>query len=154
MNALQSQRWAPHVTVATVVSRAGQLLLVEEEKNGRRVLNQPAGHLERGESLLEAAVRETREETGWDVHLTGFIGSYQWTAADGTPFLRFAFSAEPLQHHPQQALDTGIVQALWMSPVALQADMARLRSPLVWHTISDWLAGQRYPLSIVRQVAP
>jgi len=99
-------------------------------------------------------VRETREETGWDVQLTGFIGSYQWTAADGTPFLRFAFAAEPLQHHPEQALDVGIVQALWMSPVTLQADMARLRSPLVWQTISDWLAGQRYPLSIVRQVAP
>lgn len=152
MNALQSQRWAPHVTVATVVSRAGQLLLVEEDKAGRRVLNQPAGHLEPGESLLEAAVRETREETGWDVRLTGFIGTYQWQAADGSPFLRFAFAAEPVLHHPQQPLDEGIVQALWLSPTALQADMARLRSPLVWQTVSDWLAGQRFPLSMLRQV--
>ena len=152
MNALQSQRWAPHVTVATVVSRAGQLLLVEEDKGGRRVLNQPAGHLEPGETLLQAAVRETREETGWDVRLTGFIGSYQWTADDGIPFLRFAFEAEPLQHYPEQALDAGIVQALWLSPTALQADMARLRSPLVWHTVSDWLAGQRYPLSMLRHI--
>ena len=152
MNGLQSQRWAPHVTVATVVSRAGQLLLVEEEKDGRRVLNQPAGHLEQGESLLEAAVRETREETGWDVRLTGFIGTYQWTAGDGTPFLRFAFAAEPVLHHPDQVLDDGIVQALWLAPAALQADMARLRSPLVWQTVSDWLAGQRYPLSMLRQV--
>ena len=152
MNALQSQRWAPHVTVATVVSRAGQLLLVEEDKAGRRVLNQPAGHLEPGESLLEAAVRETREETGWDVRLTGFIGTYQWQAADGSPFLRFAFAAEPVLHHPQQPLDEGIVQALWFSPTALQADMARLRSPLVWQTVSDWLAGQRFPLSMLRQV--
>jgi len=140
------------VTVATVVSRAGQLLLVEEDKGGRRVLNQPAGHLDPGETLLQAAVRETREETGWDVRLTGFIGSYQWTADDGTPFLRFAFEAEPLQHHPEQALDAGIVQALWLTPAALQADMARLRSPLVWQTVSDWLAGQRHPLSIVRQL--
>jgi len=140
------------VTVATVVSRAGQLLLVEEDKGGRRVLNQPAGHLDPGETLLQAAVRETREETGWDVRLTGFIGSYQWTADDGTPFLRFAFEAEPLQHRPEQALDAGIVQALWLTPSALQADMARLRSPLVWHTVSDWLAGQRFPLSMLRHI--
>jgi len=152
VDAPQPQRWAPHVTVATVVCRAGQLLLVEEEKDGRRVLNQPAGHLEPGETLLEAAVRETREETGWDVRLTGFIGSYQWQAGDGTPFLRFAFAAEPVQHHSEQALDAGIVQALWLSPIALQADMARLRSPLVWHTVSDWLAGQRYPLSMLRHI--
>jgi len=148
----RSERWAPRVTVATVVSRAGQLLLVEEEKAGRRVLNQPAGHLEPGESLLEAAVRETREETGWDVRLTAFIGSYQWAAPDGTPFLRFAFAAEPVLHHPEQALDDGIVQALWLTPAAIQADMARLRSPLVWQTLSDWLAGQRHPLSLVRQL--
>lgn len=149
---MQSPRWTPRVTVATVVSRAGQLLLVEEEKAGRRVLNQPAGHLEPGESLLEAAVRETREETGWDVGLTTFIGSYQWTAPDGTPFLRFAFAAEPLRHHPEQALDDGIVQALWLTPAAIQSDMARLRSPLVWQVVSDWLAGQRYPLSLLRQL--
>jgi len=152
VNALSSQRWAPHVTVATVVCRAGQLLLVEEEKDGRRVLNQPAGHLDAGESLVEAAVRETREETGWEVRPTAFIGTYQWNAPDGTPFLRFAFAAEPLRHHPQQPLDSGIVQALWLTPAALQADMARLRSPLVWQTVSDWLAGQRHPLSIVRQL--
>ncbi|MGX9720092.1 NUDIX hydrolase [Stenotrophomonas acidaminiphila] len=152
MNALHSPRWAPRVTVATVVSRAGQLLLVEEEKHGRRVLNQPAGHLEAGESLVEAAVRETREETGWEVRPTAFIGAYQWDAPDGKSFLRFAFAAEPVRHYPDQPLDTGIVQALWLTPAALQADMARLRSPLVWQTVSDWLAGQRHPLSLLRQV--
>ncbi len=152
MNTLDCQRWAPHVTVATVVSRAGQLLLVEEEKEGRRVLNQPAGHLDPGESLVEAAVRETLEETGWEVRATAFIGAYQWDAADGTPFLRFAFAAEPVRHHLERPLDGGIVQALWLSPATLQADMARLRSPLVWQTVSDWLAGQRFPLSVLRQV--
>ncbi|MGB3392819.1 MAG: NUDIX hydrolase [Stenotrophomonas sp.] len=148
---MPSERWAPHVTVATVVSRAGQLLLVEEEKAGQRVLNQPAGHLEPGESLVEAAVRETLEETGWEVQPTAFIGSYQWTAPNGTPFLRFAFAAEPVRQHARE-LDVGIVQALWLTPAAIQADMARLRSPLVWQTVSDWLAGQRYPLSLLRQV--
>jgi len=116
------------------------------------VRNRPAAHLDPGESLVEAAVRETREETGWEVRPTAFIGAYQWNAPDGTPFLRFAFAAEPLRHHPDQALDSGIVQALWLTPAALQADMARLRSPLVWQTVSDWLAGQRHPLSILRQV--
>ncbi len=149
---MSSQRWAPHVTVATVVSRAGQLLLVEEEKHGRRVLNQPAGHLEPGESLVEAAVRETREETGWEVRPSAFIGAYQWDAPDGKPFLRFAFAAEPVRHYPDQPLDIGIVRALWLTPAALQADMARLRSPLVWQAVSDWLAGQRHPLSRLRQV--
>ncbi len=71
---------------------------------------------------------------------------------DGKPFLRFAFAAEPVRHYPDQPLDTGIVRALWLTPAALQADMARLRSPLVWQAVSDWLAGQRHPLSMLRQV--
>ena len=158
MNALQSQRWAPHVTVATVVSRAGQLLLVEEEKNGRRVLNQPAGHLEPDESLYEAALRETREETGWDVQLTAFVGAYQWKAPDsdkgpGRHYLRFAFAAEPVTHDPARTLDDGIVQALWMTPEELQLAEARHRSPLVWQVVSDYLAGRRFPLSTLQQLA-
>ena len=153
MSYREGRFWQPDVTVATVIARDGKLLMVEEfDRSKRLVLNQPAGHLEPDESLFEAALRETREETGWDVELTAFIGSYQWTAPDGTPFLRFAFAAEPLRHHPEQALDDGIVQALWLTPAALQADMARLRSPLVWQTVSDWLAGQRHPLSLVRQL--
>ena len=153
MDTVRSERWAPRVTVATVVSRAGQLLLVEEEKAGRRVLNQPAGHLEPGESLLEAAVRETREETGWDVHLTAFIGSYQWTAPNGTPFLRFAFAAEPVRHLPERPLDDGIVQAVWLTPAELQARADRHRSPLVWQVVQDYLSGRRSPLSTLQQIA-
>jgi 8-oxo-dGTP pyrophosphatase MutT (NUDIX family) len=145
-------RWAPRVTVATVVVDAGRLLLVEERIDGVLVLNQPAGHLEPGESLAEAALRETREETGWDVELTAFIGVYQWTAPDGTPFLRFSYAARPLRHDPQRPLDTGIVRALWLQPSDLQAHPQRLRSPLVWQVVADYLGGQRHPLALVKEI--
>lgn len=150
---MQEPRWTPHVTVATVVVRDGRLLLVEEAINGRQVLNQPAGHLEPDESLAAAAVRETLEETGWTVRLSAFIGTYQWTAPDGTPFLRFAYAAEPVSHDPGRPLDDGILRAAWLTPAELKADPGRLRSPLVWQVVADYLAGQRHPLSIVKEAA-
>lgn len=150
---MQEPRWTPHVTVATVVVRDGRLLLVEEAINGRQVLNQPAGHLEPDESLAAAAVRETLEETGWTVRLSAFIGTYQWTAPDGTPFLRFAYAAEPVSHDPDRPLDDGILRALWLTPAELKADPGRLRSPLVWQVVADYLAGQRHPLCIVKEAA-
>jgi len=153
VNAVQEPRWTPHVTVATVVVRDGRLLLVEEAIDGRQVLNQPAGHLEPDESLAAAAMRETLEETGWTVRLSAFIGTYQWTAPDGTPFLRFAYAAEPVSHDPDRPLDDGILRALWLTPAELKADPDRLRSPLVWQVVEDYLAGQRHPLSIVKEAA-
>lgn len=147
------QRWTPRVTVATVVVDGGRMLLVEERIGGQLVLNQPAGHLEPQESLADAAVRETLEETGWDVELTAFVGCYQWQAADGTSFLRFCYAARPLRHHPQRALDTGIVRAVWLAPDQLRAEQARLRSPLVWQVVADHLGGQRHPLSAVKEIA-
>jgi len=144
--------WQPDVTVATVVVDAGRLLVVEESVAGRLVLNQPAGHLEPDESLLEAALRETREETGWDVRLTAFVGAYQWKAETGRHYLRFAFAAEPVRHDPSRRLDEGIVRALWMTPSELQEAQARHRSPLVWQTVADHLAGRRHPLSMLQQL--
>lgn len=146
--------WQPDVTVATVVVRDGRLLVVEEMVRGQRVLNQPAGHLEPDESLLDAALRETLEETGWDVTLTAFIGAYQWKApADGRHFLRMAFAAEPLRHHAGRPLDEGILHALWLTPAELAAESARHRSPLVWQVVEDFLAGRRFPLQALSHCA-
>ncbi len=154
MSYREGRFWQPDVTVATVVVRDGRLLVVEEQANGRGlVLNQPAGHLEPDESLLEAALRETREETGWTVELTGFVGAYQWKAPEtGRHYLRFAFCAVPLTHDPEQPLDEGIARALWLTPAELQAESARHRSPLVWQAVQDYLGGSRHPLALVRQL--
>jgi 8-oxo-dGTP pyrophosphatase MutT (NUDIX family) len=153
MSYREGRFWQPDVTVATVVVREGRLLMVEERVNGGLVFNQPAGHLEPDESLSEAALRETREETGWEVRLTAFIGAYQWKAETDRHYLRFAFAAEPLTHDPGRALDEGIVQALWMTPAELQQAQARHRSPLVWQAVADYLAGRRSPLSTLQQIA-
>jgi 8-oxo-dGTP pyrophosphatase MutT (NUDIX family) len=149
--------WQPDVTVATVVLRDGCLLMVEERVSGRLVLNQPAGHLEPDETLAEAALRETREETGWDVRLTGFVGAYQWKAPSlggnpGRHYLRFAFSADAVAHDPARRLDEGIVRAFWVPPSQLLADRERHRSPLVARAVEDFLAGRRHPLDIAQHV--
>jgi len=151
--AATTDRWAPRATVATVVEQDGRVLLVEERIDGRAVLNQPAGHLEPGESLAEAALRETLEESGWTVELTGLIGCYQWTAPDGTAFLRFCFAARPLQHDPARPLDSGIERALWLHPDALRAAPERLRSPLVLQAVEDHLGGRRHPLDVLQVLA-
>lgn len=154
----QGRFWQPDVTVATVVVDGGRVLCVEERSGGRIVLNQPAGHLEPDEDLVDAAVRETLEESGWTVEPTAFIGAYQWTSPtlpDGSPgrhYLRFAFAARPLSHDPARELDEGIVRALWLTPAELQAEAARHRSPLVWQVVADHLAGSRQPLSLLRSV--
>ncbi|ODU48902.1 MAG: NUDIX hydrolase [Lysobacteraceae bacterium SCN 69-48] len=158
MSYREGRFWQPDVTVATLVARDGRLLCVEERVGGRLVLNQPAGHLEPDESLLEAALRETREETGWHVRITHLVGTYQWKApvapdgSGGRHYLRFAFAAEPLEEIPDAALDEGIVQALWLTPRQLQAEVARHRSPLVWRAVADYLAGNRHPLSLAQQL--
>lgn len=153
MNQPPSRVWQPDVTVATVVVRDGRLLCVEEHAEGQLVLNQPAGHLEPGESLLDAALRETREETGWNVRLTHLLGTYLWQVP-GTDkhYLRVAFAAEPLDEIAGAVLDNGIVRALWLSPQELQAQAPRHRSPLVWKVVADYLGGSRHPLTLVQQL--
>lgn len=139
-----------HVTVATVVARDGRFLLVEESIGGRTVLNQPAGHWEAGETLLQAAVRETLEETAWEVEPSALLGVYEYQPPDlPYGFLRFAFLAEPRRHHAGRALDTGIARALWLTPAELQAEGHRHRSPMVLRCVEDALAGRRFPLSVL-----
>lgn len=153
MSYREGRFWQPDVTVATVVVRDGRLLLVEERAQGKLVLNQPAGHLEPDETLLEAALRETREETGWDVRLTAFVGAYQWKAEEtGRHYLRFAFAAEPVRLDPTRPLDEGIVETHWLTPAELQQAHARHRSPLVWQAVEDFLGGRRYPLDMLQLI--
>jgi 8-oxo-dGTP pyrophosphatase MutT (NUDIX family) len=145
-------RWLAHVTVATIVEDQGRFLLVEElSADKKQVFNQPAGHLEANESLLEAAVRETLEETGWDVELTAVTGIYLYTApSNGVTYQRVCFAARPLRHHPEHALDEGILGARWIPREELAAQPERWRSHLVLRCIDDYLAGERFPLSLIR----
>lgn len=143
--------WHPHITVATIVESGGRFLMVEESKGGRLVLNQPAGHLEANETLRQAAVRETLEETGWDIALSGVVGIYLYTApSNGVTYQRVCFSASPVRHDPQRELDSGIVGARWMTREELAGQPERWRSELILRCIDDYLAGPVYDLNVVR----
>jgi 8-oxo-dGTP pyrophosphatase MutT (NUDIX family) len=147
--------WRPRVTVATIVPTDGRFLLVEEEVRGRVLLNQPAGHLDPGEALTAAAVRETLEETGWEVRLSHLVVVQQWlNPRSGHNFLRFTFAAEPQRHHAERSLDEGILRALWLRRDEIAAQGERLRSPMILSSIDAWLAGQRLPLDVLQSLLP
>lgn len=142
--------WKPNVTVAAVVERTGRFLLVEEDTGRGRLFNQPAGHLDAGESLFRAVERETLEETAYAFKPTGLLGIYQYhSSADNLTYLRFAFTGEITGHDPARVLDTGIVRAVWLTPDEIRREAARHRSPLVMRCIDDYLAGRRYPLAVL-----
>jgi 8-oxo-dGTP pyrophosphatase MutT (NUDIX family) len=146
-------RWTPYVTVATVVEQQGRFLLVEEYADGRLVYNQPAGHLDDHETIAAAAIRETLEETAWEVALDALVGIYHWRHPDNAlTFVRFCFAATGRQHYPDRALDAGIQRAVWLSRAAIAALQDRLRSPMVLRCIDDYLAGHRYPLSLLNHL--
>ena len=144
--------WTAHVTVATVVEKDGKFLFVEEHTEAvtHTVFNQPAGHVECGETIIEAAIRETMEETGHTVEVTHLLGMYTYTPPmfpDRTYF-RFCFLAKSTDYDPNAALDTDIVGTVWMTLDELK-ESARARSPLVIKAVQDALSGQKYPLSLI-----
>lgn len=140
----------PRITVAAVVERDGRFLMVEEERQGRRVFNQPAGHVEGGESLLEATIRETREETGRDFLPEALLGVYRWSNPEtGATFVRIAVSGEVSEQDPARPLDDGIVGTVWLGRDELAAQPERLRSPMVLRCLDDHAAGRRYPLELL-----
>lgn len=145
--------WRPNVTVAAVVERDGRFLVVEEHAEGRTVINQPAGHLERGESLLEAVRRETLEETAWHFQPSGLVGIYRWPHPErDITYLRFAFTGELLAREQDEPLDPEIHRCLWMSEQELGRAQSRLRSPQVMAAIRDYRAGRLFPIDCLRDL--
>jgi 8-oxo-dGTP pyrophosphatase MutT (NUDIX family) len=146
--------WRPDLTVAAIVLRDERFLIVEERIQGRLVLNQPAGHVEDGESIIAAAVRETLEETAWEFVPRHMLGLYLWrNPGNGASILRVAIAGEVTGHESRRALDDGIVAAHWMTRAALLAQPGRLRSPLVMRCVDDYLAGHRHSLDALQHLS-
>ena len=142
--------WKPDVTVAAVAEIDGRFLFVEERSGGRVVINQPAGHLEDGETFLEAVVRETLEETAWRFEPQSLLGVYVWRPEhQHRTFLRVAFTGTVSDHDPSRPLDRGILRTRWLTRDQLAETRTRLRSPLVTQCVDDYLAGTRHPLSLI-----
>ncbi|WP_298134833.1 NUDIX hydrolase [Acidiferrobacter sp.] len=138
-----------HVTVAAIVKRDQRFLLVEETVAGRLVLNQPAGHLERHESLVQAVVRETLEETAWEFIPRALLGVYHYEGASGVTYVRFAIIGDVGAYQQDRALDAGIHQALWLTRTELMARVADHRGPQVRRAVEDYESGRRYPLDVL-----
>ena len=143
----------PDITVAAVTENDGRFLVVEERINRRLVFNQPAGHVEHGETLLAAVVREVQEETAWKFQPHALLGVYLWrNPSSGRGYMRFAFTGSVMDHDAEQPLDRGIVGTHWLSRADLIQREPRLRSPLVMRCIEDYLGGTRMPLETVARL--
>ncbi len=141
----------PHVTVATVVFDKDRFLLVREQDGEHTVYNQPAGHVEPGETILAAALRETLEETGWEVELTGYLGTYQYHApGNDTHYVRHCFIALPLSQVSDSPPDQDIESAVWLTRQQVMGLQDELRSPMVLRAIDDYLHAEHFPLSLFR----
>jgi len=154
---MQLNYWAPHVTVAAIIQREEKFLLVEENvpnKNNtslKKVINQPAGHLDNNESLVDAVVRETLEETRWELVPKYISGIYRWIHDNGQTYLRICFVGDVTKEHQELKLDTGIERAIWLTEKEVR-EHEKLRSPLVLKSIKDYLNGHKYPLSLIQDI--
>ncbi len=142
---VSSGTWSPHVTVATVIPRNNTFLMVREFDGERTVINQPAGHLEADESLIEAAQREVLEETGWKVSIPYFLGASLYKAPNGITYLRHSFVGRAIECLENPTLDTGILEAVWLKTDEIEAAADLLRSPLVLNDIKRYKNGQYWP---------
>lgn len=150
---LQPESLRIELTVAAVLARDERLLFVEERVHGQLVINQPAGHVEPDESLVDAVVREALEETGWTFEPEAIVGIYLWRPVHGrSTFLRVAFAGRGVAHDSGRALDDGIVRTLWLDHGELLARQAGHRSPMVLQVAEDYRAGRRWPLDLVRDL--
>ena len=147
------QRFQPRVTVAAVIERGGRFLLIEEETSEGLRLNNPAGHLDPGEAPAEGCARETLEETAHRFTPTALVGVYlsrsERPSGEDVTYIRFAFCGDLGEHQPDRPLDTGIVRTLWMTHQEIHDSAPRHRSPLLLRCVEDYLAGKRYPLSLL-----
>ncbi|WP_292950339.1 NUDIX hydrolase [Neptuniibacter sp. UBA847] len=144
--------WHPHATVAVIVEKEGKFLLVEESSSGKIVFNQPAGHIEEDETFIEAACRETLEESAWYVTPKYLVGFYIYKSGNNnTTYHRACFYAEALSHDPTLELDDGIIRAVWMTRDEIESNLEKLRSPMVLKCIDDYLAGKEYPLELIHE---
>ena len=143
-------RWKPSVTVAAIIERDGRYLLIEEHTPEGLRLNNPAGHLDPGESPEAGCAREAFEETAYEFTPTALLGIYHWQRpSKDITYLRFAFIGKLGKHHADQKLDDGIIRAVWMTHEELKASQAIHRSPQVLKCVEDYLAGQQFPLSVI-----
>ena len=146
----QTTQWMPHATVAAIVEDNGKFLLVEEITDRGNRFNQPAGHLEDNETLIEAVMRETLEETAYTFKPISLLGIYHWKHEhNDTTYLRFAYIGNVSNHQPNLALDEGIIRAVWMSLDEMRSKAALMRSPQVLTCIEDYLDGKQFPLSVI-----
>jgi 8-oxo-dGTP pyrophosphatase MutT (NUDIX family) len=147
-----NHQWHPHLTVASIVERDGKYLMIRETHRGQSVINQPAGHVEKGESLVDAVIRETREETGWNFEPVHISGIYQFVAANGETYVRFTFSGSVTGENKACSLDPVIEEVLWLDKSTIEGYCEQLRSQVVLKCIEDYEAGNRLPLNSVQHL--